>query len=191
MANKLILMRGCPGSGKSYRAKELAGDTGLIFSTDEYFYTQVNTKEPEVYNFNPNFLDKAHKWNFVRATMAINEQKPLVIIDNTNIKSKDFCCTYMRYAHFQGYEIEFQEPTSEIWQEIREFLQDDRNNRELLAKYSQRLSELNSHGVPPFAIERMLLRWQFLNPQTVLENCLENCNPKNTVDSINKNFEFT
>lgn len=33
----LILLRGLPGSGKSTKAKKLAGSTGLVYSTDDFF----------------------------------------------------------------------------------------------------------------------------------------------------------
>src|SRR5687768_12834933 len=42
MTDKIVyLMRGLPSCGKSTTAKKLAGDTGVICETDEYFYTQV------------------------------------------------------------------------------------------------------------------------------------------------------
>ena len=33
----LILMRGVPGSGKSTKAKLLAGNKGVVYSTDDFF----------------------------------------------------------------------------------------------------------------------------------------------------------
>jgi adenylate kinase family enzyme len=43
-------MRGLPGSGKSTKAKELAGEQGLVFSTDDFF--MVNGK----YIFDPKMI---------------------------------------------------------------------------------------------------------------------------------------
>lgn len=34
---KLFLMRGMPGSGKSTLAKKLAGQGGVVYSTDDFF----------------------------------------------------------------------------------------------------------------------------------------------------------
>jgi adenylate kinase family enzyme len=35
---KMIIMRGLPGSGKSYKAKKLAqAENGVIYSTDDFF----------------------------------------------------------------------------------------------------------------------------------------------------------
>lgn len=33
----IILMRGVPGSGKSTKAKKLAGTSGIVYSTDDFF----------------------------------------------------------------------------------------------------------------------------------------------------------
>ena len=37
MDKKLVILVGLPGSGKSTKAKELAGTEGIILSTDEFF----------------------------------------------------------------------------------------------------------------------------------------------------------
>jgi len=51
-------MRGIPGSGKSTTAKKLAGETGKIHSTDNYFMVDG------VYQFNPKNLSENHEANF-------------------------------------------------------------------------------------------------------------------------------
>jgi shikimate kinase len=56
----LYIMRGVSGSGKSTHAKTLAGDSGLVFSTDEYFESSGR------YVFDVAQLQPAHAWNKVR-----------------------------------------------------------------------------------------------------------------------------
>lgn len=34
---KLVIMRGLPGSGKSTLAKKIAGNSGVVYSTDDFF----------------------------------------------------------------------------------------------------------------------------------------------------------
>jgi len=157
----VIIMRGLPWTGKSYTAKQLAGDDGLIFSTDEYFYKLVNPSEPDVYNFKPNFLAHAHKWNFVRFQLAVNEAAPLVIVDNTNTTAPE-AKNYVEYATFQDYEIKIQEPTSDRWMEIRELLKDKRANKKAIKGWAKKLAEgsLQTHRVPEWAIEKMMWRWE-------------------------------
>ena len=70
----LIVMRGIPGSGKSTKAKELAGTDGVIHSTDdvieaqgdyrEFFEKMITTKD-----FSP--LSKAHSTNLTNLTNSL------------------------------------------------------------------------------------------------------------------------
>lgn len=76
----LIIMRGLPGSGKSTKAKTLAGEQGLIYSTDDFF--MVNGK----YEYDPKMIGEYHNRNFERTQKAMFEGKPLIIVDNTNIR---------------------------------------------------------------------------------------------------------
>ena len=168
----LIIMRGLPWCGKSYRAKELAGDSGVIFSTDEYWYKVNYPEKPNEYNFNPIFLGSAHKWNQLRAQRAIDISTPLIIIDNTNTTPSE-PLEYVRYANWQGYNICIEEPTSDRWLEIRELLKAKKANKKALKEWAVKLAEgsKETHCVPFFAIEKMMWRWH--NNLTVGEvlNC--------------------
>ena len=156
----LIIMRGLPWCGKSYRAKELAGDSGVIFSTDEYWYKVNYPDKPDEYNFNQRFLGAAHKWNQLRAQRAIDMSTPLIIIDNTNTIASE-PKPYVQYAHWQGYKICIEEPTSERWLEIRELLKAKKANKKALKDWAGKLAEgsKETHNVPFFAIEKMMWRW--------------------------------
>lgn len=158
---KLIIMRGLPWTGKSYRAKELAGDTGLIFSTDEYWYKIRKPDQPDHYSFNPRYLADAHNWNQQRTFRKIELGEPLIIIDNTNTTSSE-PKKYVEYAHWQDYEINIEEPTSERWLEIRELLFDKKGNKKQLKQWAAKLAEgsKESHSVPQWSIERMMWRWE-------------------------------
>jgi len=50
-------MRGLPGSGKSTLAKKLAGENGLVYSTDDFFY--VNGQ----YIFDGKMIPEYHRKN--------------------------------------------------------------------------------------------------------------------------------
>ena len=73
-------MRGLPGSGKSTKAKKIAGEHGVIYSTDDFFI--VNG----VYVYDAKMIVQYHDRNYKRTLEALKEGKPLIIIDNTNIK---------------------------------------------------------------------------------------------------------
>lgn len=161
MEKTLIVMRGLPWAGKSYRAKELAGESGLVYSTDDYWY-QVNRPErPDEYSFNPRFLGEAHKWNQLRAFKAIEEGRPLIVIDNTNTTRGEML-PYVSYAVPQDYAVRIEEPTSDRWKEIRALLADKRGHKKELKEWAFKLAEgsKGTHGVPQWSIERMMWRWE-------------------------------
>jgi len=132
---KLIICRGCPGSGKSTLAKQLAGETGQIFSTDEFFMKDGK------YNFNSQLLGRAHNWNQARAEKAMQDGVTPIIIDNTNVKGRD-ARSYVENGLKYGYDIKFQEPDTP-W------------------KFdAEELAKRNQHGVPLESIERMIKNWE-------------------------------
>jgi hypothetical protein len=174
----LIIMRGLPWTGKSFRAKQLLeeaaekGITGKIFSTDDYWYEVNYPDKPDEYSFNPRFLAYAHKWNQLRAHRAIDMGEKLIIIDNTNTTASE-PKEYVRYADFQDYKICIEEPTSDRWLEIREFLKRKRDNKKSLKEWAVRLAEgsKETHSVPFFAIEKMMWRWHSdLTVEQILES---------------------
>jgi len=85
--NKVIILRGIPGSGKSYKAELLAkahkaidNSLVIILSTDDF-----NTDENGVYKFNP----ESHKLclrKYVDFLTTCSTSPGLVIVDNTNTR---------------------------------------------------------------------------------------------------------
>ena len=77
----IILMRGVPGSGKSYLAHQIKG-RGTVLSTDDYFYDRHG-----YYIFNPTLLSEAHDWNRRRTERKMKDRINPIIIDNTNLET--------------------------------------------------------------------------------------------------------
>ncbi|KAJ7426216.1 hypothetical protein BTVI_02096 [Pitangus sulphuratus] len=101
----LVLLRGVPGSGKSYLARNLLEDNpgGIILSTDDYFNKNGQ------YHYDPNCLGEAHDWNRKRAKEAFEMGISPIIIDNTNIQAWEMK-PYVILAQQFKYEIMFREP---------------------------------------------------------------------------------
>ena len=169
---KLVIMRGLPWCGKSTRARELAGDEGLVFSTDEYFYKIHKPDKPDVYSFHPRFLGDAHKWNRLRAEAALWKEHPIVVIDNTNTTASE-PKPYVVAGTAVDYEIVVEEPTCPRWLEIRELLLTKKYNKGELREWAAKLAEgsKGSHNVPAYAIEKMMWRWHNnLTVEEILES---------------------
>jgi hypothetical protein len=144
----LILMRGIPGSGKSYTARSICVQRKLdpylhIFSTDHFFCKDVMEQRRSVEgnpDYDPAFWDEleietyrsnwcyedlacAHGWNHCRVDAALRDGLALVIVDNTNTKAKEMK-RYAKMGEEAGYKILVQEPTSQWWIDHQHMLRD-------------------------------------------------------------------
>jgi tRNA uridine 5-carbamoylmethylation protein Kti12 len=135
IVKKCFIMRGLPGSGKSTVAKDLAGENGLIFSTDNFFM------KDGVYCFDPSLLGKNHALNFEAFSKAVIDGAEIVVVDNTNIARWE----YEKYFHLaikNGYHVSVVT--------VGNFGVDSAR------VYFGR----NAHGVPWAAYERMIARFE-------------------------------
>ncbi|NWV31523.1 N4BP2 protein, partial [Grantiella picta] len=133
----LVLLRGVPGSGKSYLARNLLEDNsgGIILSTDDYFYKHGQ------YHYDPDCLGEAHDWNRKRAKEAFEKRISPIIIDNTNIQAWEMK-PYVTLAQEFKYKVMFREP--DTWWKFK----------------PKELERRNIHGVSKEKIKRMLERYE-------------------------------
>lgn len=138
----LIILRGLPGSGKSYLARKIVEISvgsrdyhNFIFSADDYFIRRG------VYQYDPMKLQDAHSFNQERAFDAMKRGVSPVIIDNTNTQMwemKPYAVVAAEYAYI----VEILEPNTP-W-----------------AFNERELSKRNSHGVPRIKLKFMLERYE-------------------------------
>ncbi|NXM29508.1 N4BP2 protein, partial [Oxyruncus cristatus] len=133
----LVLLRGVPGSGKSYLARNLLEDNpgGIILSTDDYFNKHGQ------YHYDPSCLGEAHDWNRKRAKEAFEMGISPIIIDNTNIQAWEMK-PYVTLAQQFKYKVMFREP--DTWWKFK----------------PKELERRNIHGVSKEKIKRMLERYE-------------------------------
>ncbi|XP_008938477.1 PREDICTED: NEDD4-binding protein 2 [Merops nubicus] len=133
----LVLLRGVPGSGKSYLARTLLEDNpgGIVLSTDDYFYKHGQ------YHYDPDCLGEAHEWNRKRAKDAFEMRISPIIIDNTNIQAWEMK-PYVALAQQFKYKVMFREP--DTWWKFK----------------PKELERRNIHGVSKEKIKRMLERYE-------------------------------
>ena len=127
-----FIIRGVPGSGKSTLAKKLAGDGGIVHSTDNYF--SVNGE----YRFDPEKLSAYHDLNHAAFCRSLREGIDVVVCDNTNAKRWQFE-PYAQAAQRAGYVVAFvvmPHPNSNV------------------------AARRTIHNVPAHVIERMIEEWE-------------------------------
>ena len=183
MSEKIVyLMRGLPGCGKSYTAKKLAGDTGVVCETDEYFYTQVG-KDPKKYDYKKELMAEARRWNFGRFREAVDSGKTPVVVDRGTSLSVD-SQIYARYAVERGCAVELKKPESPWWQELRVLLKYKQYNGPVLQVWAERLAAVSrvTHRVSESTIRRRMSSWKH---DLTVEDIL-NFDPKKAETQRNK-----
>lgn len=145
-------MRGLQGSGKSTLAKKIASKSlnSVICSSDNYFMKDGK------YVFKRSQLKDAHAYCFNKFKDALDNESPIVVIDNTNIQWKHFR-SYIQYVwnyyddhtlyniraidFSHQYKIKIVEPKT--WWKFNPY----------------QLYKRNTHGLPIETIERNLKNW--------------------------------
>lgn len=139
--NTVILLRGLPGSGKSYLRKQIVevSPSYDVISADSYWL-----RPDGKYSWNFKELSNAHYWahkNYLESLSKDNDDPPsIVLVDNTNITLKD-CKFYIDEAIKVGWNII-------LWQSGTEWAFD-----------AEQCFQKNTHGVPLETIKKMQSNW--------------------------------
>jgi predicted kinase len=143
---KLIIMRGMPGSGKSYKSKQLSEKlSAKTYGSDDFFMVG------DEYKFDPAKIVDAHNWNQKRVGDAMVAGENPIIVDNTNLAAWEMR-PYVELAKKHGYKVQLEEPESDWWKEYKTTQDKD--------KFLKTIMEKQTHGVPPEALESMLSSYQ-------------------------------
>ena len=156
----VYLMRGLPSCGKSHTAARLAGESGIVCETDEYFFTQIGD-DPTNFDYHADLMDEARRWNFARFKQAVDDGISPIVVDRNNGRSTG-SRKYARYALQRGYAVELREPESEWWQEIRVLLKYKKQTKKILYEWADRLAakSRSTHRVSSANIRRRIDQWK-------------------------------
>lgn len=137
--NKLIILRGAPGSGKSFLTKNLDTipflSSAEICSADDYFDTDG------VYKFNKDSLQKAHDFCYNTCVEYLHKKYQNVVIDNTHSTLREYA-KYLNAGKCFNY--------TTIVLEIH------CKTKECVDIFHKRCT----HGVPISECQKMLSRWE-------------------------------
>lgn len=132
----VIISRGCSGSGKTTLIaylEKLYDKPAYVASADDYHYFGQE-KILANYKFDINNLHAAHKQCQRKFIEGLNSNEPLIVVDNTNIKSKDYKWYYITAREY-NYNVTF---------------------HTILPGTVEQHINSNVHNVPREAIERMI-----------------------------------
>ena len=140
MENKVVIMRGIPGSGKSTYVLENY-PKAIVCSADHYHITGDG-----LYNWTPERSEVAHELSRHKCRLSMRAKEPLIVIDCTNTQLCEFQ-RYLYYAEWYGYEVEVVHMMSGgpviSWRR-------------------------NVHDVPLEVIEEMIDRWEPFEGETII-----------------------
>ena len=155
----VYMMLGLPSCGKSTTAKKLAGETGVVCETDEYFLTQVGD-DPTSYDWDDDLIDEARRWNFERYEQALKDGIRPIVLDR-GTRPNGYARRAAKLALKYGYRITLAEPESPWWQEIKVLLRYRPWTDPVLRDWADELAQLSkrTHRVPSDVIYERMCDW--------------------------------
>lgn len=157
----VYLMRGLPSCGKSTTARLLAGDSGTICETDEYFWRQDQDGHRR-FEFSESQLPAARQWNLTNYESALKGGVSPVIVDRGNGLNHE-TQNYVTLADQYGYSCELREPSSPWWHELRVLLKYRQFvDQRLFERWAMFLAEQSkaTHRVPVSTISKWMAAWR-------------------------------
>lgn len=147
------ILRGPPGSGKSYWAEKLRPNAEVV-GADQFFLLDVGATpimpndvevyvdgQRRVYRYDPAKISQAHAACMKQFSICLNARCPEVVVSNTNTKLWEFEA-YEQIAKMMGYRVE-----------VHEFIPETVGEVKLCAMR-------NCHRVPSDVILRMVLEFE-------------------------------
>lgn len=146
--NKVLILRGVSGAGKSSYAQKVAKESGAeqvhVVSADDFFMrppyerAQSSTRD---YRFDPTKLPMAHSWCMCAFLRLLGQREEFIVVDNTNIHRWEYE-PYELAARASGYDVEIVEVMPVTLEDLKE------------------CARRNVHGVPREVVARMAIEFE-------------------------------
>jgi AAA domain len=159
---RLILMRGLPSCGKSWTAQRIAKrESGLVLEFDSFFEQDPSGNEEKArFAWDRSRRKEARQWILSRAIAAIESGTSPIVMDDDH-RPGATAKALAAHAMLHGYQVEFAEPESPWWSEIKPLLNDRKSHRTELAEWARKLSLLSrsTHNVSYSTFLARIERW--------------------------------
>lgn len=144
MSRKVYILRGVPGCGKSHwiatNALRLGLDASAVCSADRFFEYETAGGVVE-YRWDPLRIQEAHADCRRRFIRLLEQKRPVIVVDNTNIRRWEFA-DYVAAARLRDYEVEEVNLMPTTIAELRE------------------CAKRNVHGVPAGVIGKLAMEFE-------------------------------
>ena len=162
----VYLMRGVPASGKSFRAKQIAGKNGVVCEVDLYFRPPGKD-----YSFVLAHRTRARAVNMIHFLGCLENGTTPIIVDRGN-NGGDRTKWYISTALLFGYAVKFAEPTSWWWKSIKTRLTQQWPSTKALWADSEYLAKIQktTHRVSRGTIMSSLMKYE---PDLTIRDIME------------------
>ena len=145
----VVMMRGLPGSGKSYYAKQLIASlpeyvNSCIVSADDYFVDAAGN-----YQWNGSKIHDAHHTCFDMFLRALWDRIDVIVVDNTNIRL-DEMQPYVMVTSIADYDLQ-----------VHQFVPSE--------SMLETIIERCVHNVPADKVKRRFRQWQSIDEAKTIE----------------------
>lgn len=142
---RLVILRGLPGSGKSFHARRLVsslapGTTSTVVSADDFF-----TGPDGVYRWSGSKIAEAHRTCFRRFLDAMLDEVGAIVVDNTHVQLEEMQ-PYIDVGVIGARDIEVHQLTP---------------REDMLQAFIDRCV----HGVPGDKVRRRFGQWERMTPE--------------------------
>ncbi len=164
------LIWGLQSCGKTTLGRARADDEGgVCLSFDDYFYTVINPKQPNKFNFRPNRMASANRWFWMQLKKLCDADTSPIYIDQINVLSPHTINTAGFLAYRYGYKIELVEPTHPLWLAMKPELAKSPRNYDNLLELAQQAVATSEHPVQLKSVVLYMEHWENYTVEDLLD----------------------
>lgn len=164
------LIMGLQSCGKTTFGRACAANEGgVCLSFDDYFYTVINPKQPEQFNFRPKRMASANRWFWMQLKKLCDINTSPIYIDQINILCPHTINTAGFLAYRYGYKIELVEPDHPLWLAMKVELTKVPRNYDRMLELAQQAVDTNLHSIQLKSVVLYMEHWESYTVEDLLD----------------------